>query len=284
MGLRLTELRRFPVKSCRGESLQSAVVEPWGLAGDRRWMLVDETGEAVTAREQRRMLLIHPRIREDGGLDVSAPDQPALSVARPNGDEHVDVTVFGRTPFAAAPADSEAHAWFSRLLGEPVRLVYADDPHRRPANPAFAGPGVPLHLGDGYPMLLASEESLAALNDLIAEGRRADEGPVPMVRFRPNLVVAGEHAWSEDGWRRLRVGEAVFRAVKGCDRCAIPTTDEETAVRRKEPTYTLARHRRWDGATWFGMNLVPETPGATLRVGDEVELLEVVDAPDGPPR
>ncbi len=284
MGLRLTELRRFPVKSCRGESLQTAVVEPWGLAGDRRWMLVDEDGEAVTAREQRRMLLIHPRIREDGGLDVSAPEQTELSVARPNGDEHVDVTVFKGTPFPAAPAAGDAHAWFSTLLGEPVRLVYADDPSRRPANPDYAGPGVPMAFEDGYPMLVTSEESLAALNDLIAQGRRADEGPVPMVRFRPNLVLAGEPAWREDGWRRLRVGEAVFRAVKGCDRCAIPTTDEVTAVRNKEPTYTLARHRRWDGGTWFGMNLVPETPGATLRVGDEVELLEVVPAPDGPPR
>ena len=105
-----------------------------------------------------------------------------------------------------------------------------------------------------------------------------------MVRFRPNVVVAGGAAWAEDGWRRLRIGEAVFRAVKGCDRCAIPTTDDETAVRFKEPTYTLARHRRWDGAVWFGMNLVPETAGATLRVGDEVELLDAVAAPDGPPR
>jgi uncharacterized protein YcbX len=72
--------------------------------------------------------------------------------------------------------------------------------------------------------------------------------------------------------------------VKGCARCAIPTTDEVTAVRYKEPTYTLARHRRWDGAVWFAMNVVPETPGATLRVGDEVEILESVDASDGPPR
>ena len=95
-----------------------------------------------------------------------------------------------------------------------------------------------------------------------------------MVRFRPNLVVAGTQPWAEDGWRRVRVGAAEFRVVKGCDRCAIPTTDETTAVRRKEPTYTLAQHRRWDGAVWFGMNLVPLTPGATLHVGDEVEVLD----------
>jgi uncharacterized protein len=281
---RLSELHRFPVKSCRGQQLETAVVERWGLAGDRRWMLVDETGEAVTAREHRELLLIHPRLRADGGLEVSAPDHDDLVVARPAGGRLVDVTVFGRTPFGATPAGHEADVWFGKVLGTPVRLVHGDDPERRQADPEFAGPGVPMHFGDGYPLLLTTEASLDALNDLIAAGERADEGPIPMVRFRPNLVVAGTLPWTEDGWRRVCVGEAEFRVVKGCDRCAIPTTDEVTAVRRKEPTYTLAQHRRWDGAVWFGMNLVPVTPGATLHIGDEVEVLDEKATTDGPPR
>lgn len=284
MSLTLSGLRRFPVKSCRGEEVETALVEPWGLAGDRRWMLVDETGETVTAREHRAMLLIHPRLRADGGLSVSAPSAPDLEVDRPAAGGLLDVTVFGGTPFGATPAGPEAHAWFSAVMGEPVRLVYADDPGRRLADPAYAGPGVPVHFGDGYPLLLVTEASVAAVNELIAAGPRAEDGPVPVVRYRPNLVVAGSAPWVEDGWRRLRVGEAEFRLVKGCDRCAIPTTDEQSAVRRKEPTYTLAQHRRWDGAVWFGMDLVPLTPGATLRVGDEVEVLEEEPAPDGPPR
>jgi uncharacterized protein YcbX len=286
--LTLTELRRYPVKSCRGQGLETAVVEPWGLAGDRRWMLVVETGETVTAREHREMLLVSPRLRADGGLEVSPPpgnDQGELVVPRPPaGGRLVEVTVFGRASFGASPAGHEADAWFSKLLSEPVRLVFADDPNRRQANPAYAGPGVPMHFGDGYPLLLATEASLAALNDLVAAGPKADEGPLPMVRFRPNLVIGGGLPWAEDGWLRLRVGEAELRVVKGCDRCAIPTTDETTAVRRKEPTYTLAQHRRWDGAVWFGMNVVPLTPGATLRVGDPVEVLDSRAAPDGPPR
>ncbi|HEX5086690.1 MAG TPA: MOSC N-terminal beta barrel domain-containing protein [Nocardioides sp.] len=285
--LHLSELRRYPVKSCRGQQLETAVVEPWGLAGDRRWMLVDDTGETVTAREHREMLLIAPRLRADGGLEATAPpdsDLDDLVVQTPLDGRAAQVSVFGRAPFAATEAGAEAEAWFSKVLGEPVRLVFADDPNRRQANPEFAGPGVPMHFGDAYPLLLATEASLAALNELIAAGPRADEGPLPMVRFRPNLVVAGGRPWAEDGWRRLRVGAAEFRVVKGCDRCAIPTTDEQTAVRRKEPTYTLAQHRRWDGAVWFGMNLVPVTPGATLHVGDEVTVLDEKATIDGPPR
>jgi uncharacterized protein YcbX len=282
--LTLSELRRYPLKSCRGQELETAVVERWGLAGDRRWMLVDNTGETVTAREHPQMLLLRPRLRADGGLEVSGPDQDDLVVPRPSAGPLVDVSVFGRTPFAARSAGHEADAWFGRVLDAPVRLVYADDPNRRQANPAFAGPGVPMHFGDGYPLMLTTEASLTALNALVASGSRADEGPLPMVRFRPNLVVRGGLPWAEDGWRRLRIGEAELRVVKGCDRCAIPATDEETAARGKEPTYTLARHRRWDGAVWFGMNLVPLTPGATLHVGDEVEVLDEKVTREGPPR
>lgn len=283
MGLALTEINRFPVKSCRGEALETATVEPWGLRGDRRWMLVDDTGETVTAREFARMLLLVPRLRADGGLDVTGPDLPPLTVAPADG-ERVPVSVFGRTPFLATLADESAHTWFGKAIGTPVRLVYADEPSRRHANPAFAGPETPMAFQDGYPLHVTSSASLAELNTLIAAGPRADEGELPMIRFRPNVVVRGSAPWEEDGWRRVRIGAAYFRSVKGCDRCTIPTTHPVTAERFKEPTYTLAQHRRFDGAVWFGMDLVPENPGGTISVGDDVEILEAVDTPDGPPR
>lgn len=283
--LRLSELRRYPLKSCAGEQLSSGSLEPWGLAGDRRWMLVDAAGAAVTAREYPHLLLIRPRLLDDGGLEVRSPGAPgALRVARPAPGPLVEVSLFGKTPFGATPGGSLADTWFSELLGTPVRLVYADDPARRPADPAYAGAGVPLAFADGYPLLLATEASLTALNEAIANGEKAEEGPIPMVRFRPNLVVAGGIAWAEDGWRRLRIGAAEFAVVKGCARCAIPTTDEQTALRRKEPTYTLAKSRRWAGKVWFAINLVPLGAGHTLRVGDEVEILDAVAAENGPIR
>ncbi|MEP7019309.1 MAG: MOSC domain-containing protein, partial [Pseudonocardiales bacterium] len=172
----------------------------------------------------------------------------------------------------------------SKIVGEPVRLVYLDDPTRRPINPAFSKDTDRVSLADAYPLLLATEESLAALNGLIAAGRHAAEAPLPMTRFRPNAVVRGAPAWAEDGWRRVKIGEAVFRVVKGCDRCVLTLVHPESAVKGKEPIATLARHRRWDGKTWFAMNIIPDTPGATINVGDAVEIIESVEADDGPPR
>jgi uncharacterized protein YcbX len=105
-----------------------------------------------------------------------------------------------------------------------------------------------------------------------------------MTRFRPNVVVDGTEPWVEDGWRRIRIGAAVFRVVKGCDRCVMTMTDPHTAQKTKEPIATLARHRKWDGEVWFGMNIIPDAPGVEIALGDDVEVLESVPAPDGPPR
>ena len=282
MAFTLTTIYRYPVKSCRWDELQQAEVEPWGLAGDRRWMLVDDEGAVVTAREHRRLLLVTQRL--DGtALQLQAPGHPSLTVKVPEG-ELTPVSVWS-SQLDATPAGPDAHAWFSEVAGVSLRLVYLDDPLRRRPNPRFSEAGDRVSFADGYPLLLASEASLASLNRWIAEGPRASEGPLPMTRFRPNVVVSGAAPWAEDGWRRLRIGNVTFRAVKGCDRCVLTMIDPETLMTTKEPIATLARYRRWDGATWFAMNLIPDgvAAGATIRVGDPVEILEEVDAPDGPP-
>ncbi|MFY9806650.1 MAG: MOSC N-terminal beta barrel domain-containing protein [Pseudonocardiaceae bacterium] len=269
MALTLTGINRYPIKSCRGHCLPQATVEPWGLAGDRRWMLVDDDGRAVTAREYPQLVLVTPEF-DAGRLLVRAPHADPLLVSPPDGSAATDVRVFS-SQLAAAPALDDAHAWFSKVIGKPVRLVHLKDPTQRRPNPAYSRERDRVSFADGYPMLLATEESLAALNDLIAAGPRPQEGPVPMTRFRPNLVVAGAPAWAEDGWRVLRIGAASFRAVKGCARCVLTTIDPDTASTGKEPLTTLARHRRWDGKVWFAINLIPDNPGVTLHVGDRVE-------------
>lgn len=262
-----------PVKAFRGLSAREAVVEPWGLAGDRRWTLIDDGGKVVTQREQPRLALAAAAPLAGGGLRLSAPGQAPLTVAVPEPATTVPVNIFG-TQVEAVPAAAAAHAWCSAYLEAEVRLVHMDDPAtRRPVDPEYALPGETVSFADGYPLLVTTAASLDDLNSLMAEGDHAHEGPLPMNRFRPNVVVAGTEAWAEDHWSRISIGEVVFRAPKPSGRCVVTTTDQDTAVRGREPLRTLARHRRVGGKLLFGQNLVPLAPG-TIRIGDPVRVLE----------
>jgi uncharacterized protein YcbX len=303
---KISSIRIHPLKSGRALDASEAVVEPWGLAGDRRWMLVRPDGRHLSQREDPRLGRFHAAPSPDGGLTVDlvdplgtlgTPPKP-LQVAAPSPEQGrplVPVRVHS-SPTEATEAAPEAHAWFRGLLGEDVRLVHMDDPRRRLADPVYAGPGRPVSFADGYPLLVTTAASLAALNEAIGGDhpedpeREAKGAAVPMARFRPNLVVDGTGPWAEDGWRRIRVGGpdgVVFRVVKPCERCVMTTTDQETGERRgPEPLRALARHHRLAGALIFGQNLVPEpadggAPGSgpigTVRLGDAVEVLETAE-------
>ncbi|WP_333750086.1 MOSC domain-containing protein [Streptomyces sp. IBSBF 2394] len=271
---RLQSIHVHPVKALRSLSLQEAVVEPWGPAGDRRWMLIDDGGKVVTQRRQPRLALAAAELLPGGGVRLSAPGTAPLTVPVPRAVGTVTVQIF-RDKVEAVPAEDEAaHAWCSALLGTDVRLVHLDDPAtRRPVDPRYALPGETVSFADGFPLLLTTTASLDALNSLIASGEHAAEGPLPMNRFRPNLVVSGTEPWAEDTWSCVAVGEVVLRVAKPCGRCVVTTTDQGTADRGAEPLHSLGRYRRLDGKLVFGQNLVPLGRG-TVRVGDPVRIVE----------
>jgi uncharacterized protein YcbX len=169
----------------------------------------------------------------------------------------------------ATAAGPTADAWFSEFLGRAVCLVYLDDPTRRPVDPAFGAVGDVVSFADGYPLLLTSVGSLDELNRwLVDDG----DQPVPMTRFRPNVVVAGASLWAEDGWRRIRIGAVTFRVVKPCGRCVVTTTDQVTGEVGGQPLRMLGRRRRFGQMLVFGQNMIPDAPGI-IRVGDPVEVL-----------
>ena len=251
-------------------------VEPWGLRDDRRWMVVDAEGECVTAREERSLLTItadtpgtDPGVR--AGLRLTASGHEPLEVEPPQGDP-LRVTVHGR-PLEAVAAPAPASAWARSVLGrEDVTLVHVHRP--RPLNPAHSRPGDATAFADAYPVTLASAASLRQLDAWAADTAldRGDEppGPLAVERFRPNLVVDGDlEPFEEDRWRAVEVGPVAFRVVKPVDRCALTTVDPVTLERGPEPLRTLARHRKWEGATWFAVQLVPDAQGV-VRLGDEV--------------
>ena len=262
----LESITIYPVKAMRGIAVQEAVVEPWGLAGDRRWMVVDPVGRCLTQRELPGMTAVTAAL-EGTGITLSAPGMDPLHVPEPN--RPAEVTIWGGK-VSAWEAGPDAAAWLASALGHPCRLVHMGDPAAaRPLDPAYARPGDTVNFADGFPVLAINTGSLDDLNARLAQ-------PVPANRFRSNLVVSGAPAWAEDGWRLLRVGSVAFRVPKPCARCVVVTVDQDTGTkpRDREPLRTLTGFRR-DGAghVLFGQNLVPDGTGR-IAVGMEVRVLQ----------
>lgn len=265
--MRITALYTHPVKGAHRLEHETVAVDPWGLAGDRRWMLVDDDGVGITQRDDPRLALLRVR-QEAGGLTLSAPHLPDLEVSEPVDGPEEFVRVFSDQD--NAPARIAESAWVSAYLGRPARLAWQADPTGREVQ-GPSRPGDVTSLADGYPVLLANTASLDAVNDWLLE---AGAEPVPMTRFRPNIVVGGAPAWAEDDWlgRRIRIGEAWFRAATGCARCVVTTIDQETGERTGQPLKILGRHRRYDEGLLFAINLIPDAPYGVVRVGDPVVL------------
>jgi uncharacterized protein YcbX len=252
----------YPIKACRGVRVHEWPVVERGFDADRRWMIVDESGMFLTQREVPRLALVSVAF-EAGSLRVSRPGSSPLLLPR-SYDVGPARSVRIWNDLSLGCAHSAGSTWFSEFLGAPHELVYMPDTAHRAVNPARARPGDIVSFADGYPFLLTSEASLADLNRRLAE-------PIPMERFRPNIVVSGGEAFAEDEYKSLRLGELTFRAAKRCDRCSVTTVDVETGERGKEPLRTLATYRLWDSKVWFGMNLIHDGPGV-LRVGDTVHV------------
>ncbi len=266
MTIKLAEIRIYPVKSLRGAVHAAAHVQRIGLATDRRWMVTTETGIALTQREIHRMALVQAEATP-AGVTLTAAGQPPLKVPFPPSQTRIRSVSLWRQPIPAHDAGPAAGAWLTHVLGTDCTLVHLAGPAVRPVDPDYAQPGDAVSFADGFPILLTATASLADLNARLAR-------PIPMLRFRPNLVIEGAGAWAEDSWRRIRIGGTVLRVVKPCDRCIMTTIDPETAERPdpEEPLQTLKTFRRdGRGRVLFGQNLIPET-GGEIRAGDTVEI------------
>ena len=261
--LHLAALHVYPIKSAAGLAPREWPVDDFGLQHDRRWMVVDTRGQLLSQREQPRLALVRPSLG-DGTLRVEAPGMPALELPlRPAGGVTTSVVVWDDTCTAWWTGERAAR-WFSDLLETDCSLVYMPDSTVRRTDPAYAPAGTRVSFADGFGFLLASEESLADLNARL-------ETPLPMNRFRPNLVIAGGEPFGEDAMTDFHLAGVRFRVVKPCARCVVTTTDQATLERGPEPLRTLATFRRRNGKVYFGQNVVHHGTGR-LRVGEMLRV------------
>ncbi|MBL8269160.1 MOSC domain-containing protein [Steroidobacter sp.] len=269
--VQITELNIYPVKSCRGIALTQARLTDTGFAHDREWLVVTPENRFLTQRERPLLAQVATAIvgdslvlRKPNGADLSLP----LDLTGPE----VAVTIW-RDKAAAFDAGDAAATWLTEHLGKPARLVRFDKRHKRPSDPKWTdGAEVLNQFSDGYPWLLISQGSLDELN------RRLPQ-PLPMNRFRPNIVVDGLPAFGEDSVDEFIAGDVRLKVVKPCDRCVVTTTDQLTGERNSDEPLKALKEFRFDRAlrgVLFGQNMI-----LTAGLGKELQLGQQLDVTAG---
>ncbi len=264
--IQLSNLIYYPIKACRGFEIAESNVERMGLEDDRRMMVVTPEGEFLTQREYPKLALITPTLKNES-VTLSAPDFDSIHFnVRKTGDVW-PVNIWRAKGVHAIDQGDESAQWLSDWLGTSVRLVHIADGFKRTLNPDFAI-NADDHTGfaDGYPILIISEESLLDLNSKL-------DAPLPMNRFRPNIVVKGCDAFTEDTWKRIKIGDIEMALVKPCPRCVVTTIDKETLEKSKEPLKVLNTYRKQGDGVMFGMNVIPLNSGRLER-GMSVQVIE----------
>ncbi|QGG89969.1 MOSC domain-containing protein [Agrobacterium sp. MA01] len=270
--MQVTGLSIYPFKSGRGIALPQARIDPMGLSGDRRMMLVDPDGQFITQREMPDLARL-TALPAAAYLTLRLNDGREMMVAPPQPDNRMDVTIW-RSTVSAAMAHDSVNAKLSDWFGRPVKLAFIDEESRREASVEWAGEASPMGFADGYQILVTTSGSLRALNE---DMERHGEGSVGMDRFRPNIVVDCDEPWAEDAWTGLEIGGVRFDFVKPCPRCIMTTQDQQTGSREvASPMPAMGRirmsaDRRVPGVL-FGWNAVPRGEGL-VRVGDAATVL-----------
>ena len=261
--MHLQDIYIYPIKSLGGIRLEEAKVETRGLSYDRRWMLVDKNGVFMTQRKHHQMALLQVELT-DGGLTVfqkQQPEQKQFISSSPQTDRFISVTVWDDS-MTAQIVNEHINQWFSEVLGVACQLVYMPPSTNRAIDEKYAVHQEQVSFADAMPYLLIGQSSLDDLNEKMSE-------PLPMNRFRPNLVFSGGKAFEEDGWLQVRIGECTFKVTKPCARCILTTVNQDTGVAGKEPLKTLASYRTVNNKVLFGQNMIALTSG-TVKVGDAV--------------
>jgi uncharacterized protein YcbX len=256
---KITEIWVYPVKSLGGVRLTSAKVFPKGLDHDRRWMLIDDQNVFMTQRVHHKMALFKTSWSE-GSLTITHGSDSIQIPAVASGPE-ITARIWDDI-VSVVEVDSALSAWFSRQLSLQCRLVAFPEERARPVDPRYKVGDDQVSLADAYPMLVIGQSTLDDLNQRMAV-------PVPMNRFRPNIVFTGGEPFEEDSWSRFRIGNNAFAAVKPCARCVLPTVDQATGMMGKEPLATLNTYRKKEGKVYFGMNLIPLEYNE-IHEGDEI--------------
>jgi len=265
--LQISQLYIYPIKSLGGIALNEAIITDRGFQYDRRWMLVDHNNLFISQREVHQMALMKLALTDNGVQVTHSVKQSSHTIPFHTAkNEFAAVTIWDDTCTGQFVSDA-ADEWFSTMLEIPCRLVYMPDNTHRITDQRYTSENSITSFSDAYPFLLIGQASLDDLNSRLAE-------PLPMNRFRPNIVFTGGEPYREDMMHTFTIGNITFYGVKLCARCVMTTINQDNGTTGKEPLKTLARYRFKNNKIMFGQNLAHKGLGE-IRVGDELVVTKL---------
>ena len=267
----ISQLIIFPIKSLGPVELQHVEVDSLGLVGDRRFMLVSETGQFITQRTRPDLTRFALKLYGSDYLimDQLTQNHRVLSVNPALGD-WVDVTLWDDEIHVREVADGIS-AWFSKLLNETVRLVQIQSSAPRSIESKYQTTGSQQSsFADSLPILLASEASYQAVEHHF--GASFD-----WMRFRANVIISGAKAFEEDSWLEFSLGTVRLFGAKPCARCQLVNVNPATGEVDKSMLEVLSRFRKVGNKVYFGQQAVPVVSGR-IAVGDEIHVEKSKDA------
>lgn len=235
-------------------------------------MLIDRNNKFVSQRQLPMLTKIEAIYRsreitlkfEESSITV---DPASLKVMRA-------ATVWNDTIEVLDAGDSTSE-WLNHTLGltnkKQVRLVYMPDSCQRKVDKQYAKHNQTVSFADGFPLLLISQASLDLLNSKLTI-------PVPMNRFRPNIVIDGCEPHAEDTWNKIKIGDTEFEVSKPCSRCVVPSIDQLTGDKDNEILERLREYRLGeDRQIYFGQNLIYKLTNnekPIISIGDKIDLID----------
>lgn len=268
--LSLSDIIIYPIKSLMGVTLNQAKVELQGIKDDRLMMLVDDNNLFITQRKYPQLALINLSVIQSN-IHLTINGRELLIINSDSFEDKFEPVKIWKDQCHAQMANDKINQWFSDYLNQAVKLVRYDHKQPRQSDQNYSSSHDIVSFADGFPLLVISDASLIELN-------RRLEYSVSMSQFRPNLTVKGGHAYQEDSWKKIKIGEVIFDAVKRCDRCILTTIDPKNGIKSssRDPLKTLQSYRQENGKTYFGMNLIARNLGV-ISVADKIEILELSD-------
>jgi uncharacterized protein YcbX len=263
--LTISQLFIYPIKSLGGFEVSAAALTDRGFMYDRRWMLIDNENRFLTQREIPGMALLQCNIEKQTMVITHKISGETFSFDLNEQTGHKIAAAIWDDTCELVTVNDDANQWFTSILGINCRLVFMPDESKRKVEAPYAKQGELTSLSDGYPLLIIGQASLDDLNAKL-------ETPVGIDRFRPNIVFTGGYPFQEDEMKHFQINKIDLFSVKPCARCPIPTTDQQTGVRSKEPLKTLATYRTKDNKVLFGMNVL-FTGDGKIKVGDAITVV-----------